>query len=131
MSVPECLEELGVLIQNNGMIVCGPQPQKTVPLMAAQISDRDNTVRSAALNTLVVVYNNMGEAVYKYTSQVSLCYTLIDHTSNTWLEKSFTMMMLRCERDIEAMVILLPEEVLLFSSPPPYQKKKQQKPFLP
>jgi len=66
----ECLEELGILIQNNGMIVCGPQPQKTLPLLAAQISDRDNTVRSAALNTMVVVYSNMGEGVYKYTSQV-------------------------------------------------------------
>ena len=66
----ECLEELGILIQNNGMIVCGAQPQKTVPLLAGQISDRDNTVRSAALNTMVVVYSNMGEGVYKFTSQV-------------------------------------------------------------
>ncbi len=71
--VLECLEELGILIQNNGMIVCGPQLQKTLPLLAGQISDRDNTVRSAALNTMVVVYSNMGETVYKYTNQVRVC----------------------------------------------------------
>ncbi len=59
-----------MLIQNNGMIVCGPQPQKTLPILAAQISDRDNAVRSAALNTMVTVYGNVGEAVYKFTSQV-------------------------------------------------------------
>ncbi len=72
-SIPcsECLEELGVLVQNNGMIVCGPTPQKTLPLVAAQISDRDNAVRSAALNTMVVVYSHVGEGVFKFTSQVS------------------------------------------------------------
>lgn len=53
------------------MIVCGSQPQKTLPTLAAQISDRDNAVRSAALNTMVTIYANVGEAVYKYTSQVS------------------------------------------------------------
>ncbi len=53
------------------MIVCGSQPQKSLPIVAAQISDRDNTVRSAALNTMVTVYGNTGEAVYKFTSQLS------------------------------------------------------------
>ena len=66
----KCLEELGLLIQNNGMFVCGSQPQKTVPLMAAQISDRDNAVRSASLNAMVVVYGNVGEGVFKFTTQV-------------------------------------------------------------
>ena len=71
LSPPECLEALGELIQNNGMSVCQPGGQKTLPLIAAQISDRDNAVRSAALNTMVVVYGNIGETVYKYTAQVS------------------------------------------------------------
>ena len=66
----ECLEELGILIQNNGMVVCGASPQKTVPLIAAQISDRDNTVRTAALNTFVIIHGNIGDGVYKFTSQV-------------------------------------------------------------
>ncbi len=53
------------------MTVCGAQPQKTVPIIAHQITDRDNTVRMAALNAIVVVYGNMGEGVYKFTSQVN------------------------------------------------------------
>ena len=69
-SVSECLEELGILLQNNGMVVCGASPQKTVPLIAAQISDRDNTVRTAALNTFVIIHGNIGDDVYKFTSQV-------------------------------------------------------------
>ena len=67
----ECLEALGELIQNNGMSVCQSGGQKTLPLIAAQISDRDNAVHSAALNTMVVVYGNIGETVYRYTAQVS------------------------------------------------------------
>ena len=53
------------------MVICGPQPQKTVPLIASQISDRDNAVRSAALNTMVIVYGNVGDGVFKFTSKVS------------------------------------------------------------
>ena len=67
----ECLEELGILVRDNGMVICGPQPQKTVPLIASQISDRDNAVRSAALNAMVIVYGNVGDAVFKFTSKVS------------------------------------------------------------
>ncbi len=68
----ECLEELGTLIQDNGMVVCGSQPQETLPFIAQQITDRDHTVRSAALNAMVIVYGNIGDGVYKFTSQVSL-----------------------------------------------------------
>ena len=66
----ECLESLGLLIQNNGLSVCGGTPQKVVPLIASQISDRDNAVRSSALNTLVVVYGNVGDQVYNLVGQV-------------------------------------------------------------
>ena len=52
------------------MLVCGSQPKKTVPLIAAQITDRDNAVRSAALNTMVTVYGNTGDDVFKFTTQV-------------------------------------------------------------
>ena len=69
----ECLEILGELIQNNGMMVCQPTPQKSVPIIAKQITDRDNTVRSAALNTMVFVHAYIGEGVYKFTSQVNVC----------------------------------------------------------
>jgi cytoskeleton-associated protein 5 len=67
----ECLELLGELVQNNGMTVCQPNAAKTIPLIAGQISDRDNGVRSAALNTMVIVHANIGEDMYKHTSQVS------------------------------------------------------------
>jgi len=90
----ECLEELGLLIQNNGMFVCGSQPQKTASLVAAQISDRDNAVRSAPSmpwllytgtwergcsssllrweGSMVVIYGNVGEGVFQFTTQVGL-----------------------------------------------------------
>ncbi len=55
-------------MQNNGMAVCGSQPQKSLPLLAAQISDRDNAVRSAALNAMVTIYGNVGGTVYMYVS---------------------------------------------------------------
>ena len=54
------------------MTICGAQPQKTVPLIASQISDRDNAVRSAALNAMVVVYGNVGDGVFKFTSKVRI-----------------------------------------------------------
>ena len=62
-----------MLIQNNGMVVCQPTPQKATQVIAQQISDRDTNVRNAALNTLVIIYDNIGETVYKYAGQVSIC----------------------------------------------------------
>ncbi|KAL5502406.1 hypothetical protein EMCRGX_G009176 [Ephydatia muelleri] len=38
---------------------------------AAQISDRDNAVRTASLNTLVMVYDNVGDQVYKLAGQLA------------------------------------------------------------
>ena len=70
--VAECLEELGSLIQVYGMNVCQPTPPKAIAAIAAQIGDRDNGVRNAALNAVVEAYFLVGEkACYKYCSQVS------------------------------------------------------------
>ena len=69
----ECLEVIGEMIKNNGMTVCQPSPAKSLPVVAGQICDRDNGVRSAAINTMVVVYGYVGEGVYKFASQVSMC----------------------------------------------------------
>ena len=66
----ECLEELGFLISIYGMNVC--QPGKALPPIAAQIADRDNGVRNAALNTIVEVYNLVGETVFKNLGRVSI-----------------------------------------------------------
>lgn len=67
----ECLEELGCLVESYGMNVCQPTPGKALKEMAAHIGDRDNTVRNAALNTIVTVYNVHGDQVFKLIGNVS------------------------------------------------------------
>lgn len=67
----ECLEELGCLIEGYGMNVCQPTPAKSLKEIAVHIGDRDTSVRNAALNTVVAVYNVCGEQVYKLIGNVS------------------------------------------------------------
>ena len=67
----ECLEELGSLIEIYGITVCQPSPAQALKLIAQQIGDRDKSVRSAALNTIVAAYLILGEGVYKYIGNVS------------------------------------------------------------
>lgn len=68
----ECLEELGCLIEGYGMNVCQPTPAKSLKEIAVHIGDRDTSVRNAALNTVVAVYNVCGDQVYKLIGNVSL-----------------------------------------------------------
>jgi len=70
----ECLEELGGLIEIYGITVCQPSPAQALKLIAQQIGDRDNSVRSAALNTIVAAYLILGEGVYKYIGNVGHLY---------------------------------------------------------
>ncbi|XP_033166311.1 protein mini spindles isoform X4 [Drosophila mauritiana] len=58
----ECLDELTFLIESYGMNIC---PQSAVREIARQISDRDNSVRNAALNCIVHVFFMSGEKTYK------------------------------------------------------------------
>ncbi|XP_048339778.1 cytoskeleton-associated protein 5 isoform X2 [Sphaerodactylus townsendi] len=67
----ECLEELGCLVESYGMNVCQPTPSKALKEMAVHIGDRDNTVRNAALNTIVTVYNVHGDQVFKLIGNLS------------------------------------------------------------
>ncbi|XP_071485290.1 cytoskeleton-associated protein 5-like [Diadema antillarum] len=67
----ECLDELGNLIELYGLNVCQPSPPKALKEVAGQIADRDNNVRSAALNTLVQVYQIVGDDVYKYIGNLN------------------------------------------------------------
>uniref|UniRef100_A0A8C5CAU8 TOG domain-containing protein n=1 Tax=Gadus morhua TaxID=8049 RepID=A0A8C5CAU8_GADMO len=67
----ECLEELGLLIEGNGLTVCQPTPAKCLKEIAVHIGDRDTSVRNAALNTVVAVYNVCGEQVYKLIGNLS------------------------------------------------------------
>ncbi|XP_061773352.1 cytoskeleton-associated protein 5 isoform X2 [Nerophis ophidion] len=67
----ECLEELGCLIEGYGMNVCQPTPAKCLKEIAIHIGDRDTSVRNAALNTVVAVYNVCGDQVYKLIGNLS------------------------------------------------------------
>ncbi|XP_041416905.1 cytoskeleton-associated protein 5-A-like isoform X3 [Xenopus laevis] len=67
----ECLEELGCLVESYGMNVCQPTPAKALKEIAVHIGDRDTTVRNAALNTMVTVYNVHGEQVFKLLGNLS------------------------------------------------------------
>ncbi|XP_037945409.1 protein mini spindles isoform X2 [Teleopsis dalmanni] len=67
----ECLDELGFLIESYGMTVCQPTQQAALKEIARHISDRDNAVRNAALNTVVSAYFLAGEKIYKLIGQMS------------------------------------------------------------
>nr|CAD7571841.1 unnamed protein product [Timema californicum] len=67
----ECLDLLGTLIGDYGMTVCLPSPAAALKELARQISDRDNSVRNAALNCVVQAYFLEGDRVYKMIGQIS------------------------------------------------------------
>jgi len=66
----ECLEELGLLIDNYGISVSQPTPAAALKEIARQISDRDNSVRTAALNCVVQAWHQEGDKIYKMIGQV-------------------------------------------------------------
>lgn len=77
----ECLEELGCLIEGFGLNVCQPTPAKSLKEIAVHIGDRDTSVRNAALNTVVAVYNVCGDQVYKLIGNVRRRYS-----STVWVK---------------------------------------------
>ena len=60
----ECLKHLGEMIAGHGLSVLGPPKAMALKDIAAQISDRDQNVRSGALNALVEVHRLMGDEVF-------------------------------------------------------------------
>lgn len=64
----ECLDELAYLIEPYGMSACQPTPQKEI---ARHIADRDNLVRSAALNCVEQAYFLVEDEVYKLIGQLT------------------------------------------------------------
>ena len=54
------------MINRAGMDIIGPPKQMTLPTIAAHISDKDQGVRSAAMNCLVEVHAFIGEDVFKH-----------------------------------------------------------------
>lgn len=76
----ECLEVMGAMIEQFSITVCQPSPAACLKEIAKQISDRDNSVRNAALNCVVQAYNIVGEKVYKMVGNVSsFDYTFIKY----------------------------------------------------
>nr|XP_039262114.1 cytoskeleton-associated protein 5-like [Styela clava] len=69
--ITECLDEIGHLITTIGIDVCQPTPTKALREVASHISNRDNSVRSAALNVLVCAYNTCGDVVYKFVGKLN------------------------------------------------------------
>lgn len=67
----ECLDELGFLIETYNLTVCQPTPQHALKEIARQIGDRDNSVRSAALNCIVKAYDIAGDRIYKMIGQLN------------------------------------------------------------
>uniref|UniRef100_A0A1A9W8C3 TOG domain-containing protein n=1 Tax=Glossina brevipalpis TaxID=37001 RepID=A0A1A9W8C3_9MUSC len=67
----ECLDELSYMIENYGLTVCQPSQQIALKEIARHISDRDNSVRNAALNCVVQAYFLAGEKIYKLIGQLN------------------------------------------------------------
>lgn len=85
----ECLEELGCLIEGYGMNVCQPTPAKSLKEIAVHIGDRDTSVRNAALNTVVAVYNVCGDQVYKLIGNVRAESREMSHVETRPLQLAF------------------------------------------
>lgn len=105
----ECLDELGSLIEIYGMNACHPTPQVALKEIARHISDRDNSVRSAALNCVVQAYFLTGDKVYKLIGNLnekdlSMLDERIKRASKT--KKSTT----ESPKPMNATVVLAPTE---------------------
>ncbi|XP_026736168.1 protein mini spindles isoform X2 [Trichoplusia ni] len=67
----ECLECIGHLLETYGSTVMGSGGGGALKELARHIGDRDNAVRSAALNCVASAYFLEGEKVYKMIGQIS------------------------------------------------------------
>ena len=60
----ECLNQCAKMIAKSGVEVAGPPKQAALKEIAAHIADKDQNVRSGAMNCLVEVHRIIGESVY-------------------------------------------------------------------
>lgn len=67
----ECLECIGHLLETYGSTVMSSSGNGALKELARHIGDRDNAVRSAALNCVTSAYFLEGEKVYKMIGQIS------------------------------------------------------------
>lgn len=68
----ECLECIGHLLECYGWTAMSPSGSAALKELARHIGDRDNAVRSAALNCVTCAYFLEGEKIYKMIGQVSV-----------------------------------------------------------
>lgn len=76
----ECLECIGHLVETYGSTVMSPTGAVALKELARHIGDRDNAVRSAALNCIASAYFLEGEKVYKMIGQVLYKYSLLQQS---------------------------------------------------
>lgn len=67
----ELLTEVDFLIEKQGMSVCQVGASKSIKAITKQIDDKDASVRNAALDALVTIYNFLGNDIYKLMGTVS------------------------------------------------------------
>ena len=77
----ELVMEITYMIERQGMSVCQSGAAKSMKIIAKQVSDKDNTARSAALDCVVAVWNIIGNDVYK------LLGTMDDKSTSLVLER--------------------------------------------
>jgi len=66
----ECLEHLATMIEDYGTSICQPSVAAACKEIAKSIGDRDNSVRTAALNCFVAAFFLHGEALFKFVGNV-------------------------------------------------------------
>lgn len=66
----ECLEHLATMIEDYGTSICQPSVPAACKEIAKSIGDRDNSVRTAALNCFVAAFFLHGEALFKFVGNV-------------------------------------------------------------
>lgn len=67
----ECLDEIAYLIEMYNLPALHPSAPVAIKEIAKNISDRDNTVRNAALNCMVQLYFILGDKLYKMIGQLT------------------------------------------------------------
>jgi len=70
----ECLEHLATMIEDYGTSICQPSVGAACKEIAKSIGDRDNSVRTAALNCFVAAFFLHGEALFKFVGNVRIYF---------------------------------------------------------
>lgn len=68
------MDHLATMIEDYGTSICQPTVSAAFKELAKSIGDRDNSVRTAALNCFVAAFFLHGEALYKFVGNVRNIY---------------------------------------------------------